>query len=122
MTVATAIFLRDREVLEQILTPVAAGNLCTNCRQPIAQGRFHWLDDDGQPQRGQGFYAGEIMSFTSWRHTDGTPGRGCGSLVLPARRCPECGAFDSIKVRDTGYGSDCTCTACGWNEYFDRGD
>jgi hypothetical protein len=121
----TALYLRDREALEEIITQESAGERCTYCKRPIAQGMFHWLDEAGSPQRmGDPVSPGAVMRFSDWRHADGTPGHGDdGDLVLPdTSRCPQCKAFGVITVRDTGYGSDCTCTACGWSKYFDRGD
>lgn len=120
---AANVLLRPGEVLEEIVTPVTAGELCTYCGRPIVQGRFHWLDDNGQPQRMDALYGGAVMSFPSWRHSDGSEGHGEDRhLVLPKRRCPDCGAFDSLLERDTGYGSDITCSACGYSRYYDRGD
>lgn len=118
------ILIRDREVLEAIITPESDGNRCTYCEKPIVQGRFHWNDEHGEPVRSHSSHGGDIQSFPDWRHVDGTPGHGADlvSLVLPKDRCPSCRAFDSIDIRDTGYGSDCTCTACGWHTYYDRGD
>lgn len=113
---------REREVLERISTPESEGNVCGYCEKPIAEGWFHWLEDDGQPHRMDPMYGGEIESYPSWRHADGSPGHGDLSTVYPKYRCPGCKAFDTVNVRDTGYGSDCHCTACGWHKYFDRGD
>jgi hypothetical protein len=110
------IHLREREVLACILTPDSEGERCTYCKKPIVEGRFYWLGEDGQPRRQDPAWGlGErIMTFPSWRHADGSPGHGDdGHLVLrDANRCPRCKSFDTISIRDTGYGSDCTCTAC----------
>lgn len=120
---AAHVFLRPREVLEEIITPVSSGELCTYCELPIVLGRFHWLDDSGQPQRSDAMFGGAVMSFPSWRHANGSEGHGGErTLVLPKPRCPDCGAFDSLSDRDTGYGSDITCSACGSSHYYDRGD
>jgi hypothetical protein len=120
------VFLRDREVLDLIITAESAGERCVYCRLPVVQGRFHWLNDDGTPVlQGGVSNSGEIVRFPSWRHADGSPGHGVdGYLVIAEGRCPECGAYDSdaLSRRDTGYGDDVTCTACGWNKYFGRGD
>lgn len=117
-----AIFLRPREVLEEIVTPVTSGDLCTYCEKPIVEGRFHWLDDNGEPRLYAPMFGGEVQSFPSWRHADGTDGHGDLRIVSPKRCCPECGAFDTLSDRETGYGSVGTCSACGWSRYFDRGD
>jgi len=118
------ILLRPREVLERIITPESEGERCTYCKKPIAQGSFHWLGEDGQPRRSDPMYGGQIQSFRDWRHADGTPGHGQdGHLVLrDSHRCPQCREFDTITRRDTGYGTDSACTACGWSKYYDRGD
>jgi hypothetical protein len=125
MSVTTeGILLRPREVLERIITPVSEGERCTYCKKPIAEGRFHWLGEDGQPRRSHPSFGGEIESFPDWRHADGTPGHGHdGRLVMRDNdRCPECGEFDTITRQETGYGCNSECTACGWHKYFDRGD
>ena len=64
------------------------------------------------------------MSFPGWRYADGTPGHGGdGHLALKdSSRCPPCGKSGILDRRETGYGTDCTCTACGRNQYSGRGD
>jgi hypothetical protein len=124
---AVTVHLREREVLVRIVTPESEGDRCTYCKKPAVKGEFYWLGEDGQPARSDPHWGdGSIMTFRDWRHADGSPGHGKdGNLVLrDTNRCPECKAFGTITARDTGYGSDCTCTctACGWNQYFDRGD
>ncbi|WP_100475669.1 hypothetical protein [Mycobacteroides abscessus] len=117
------VFLRPREVLEEIVTPVTVGQLCTFCDLPIVQGRFHWLDENDQPQRYDQAFGGAVMSFPAWRHANGTAGHGQDrTLVFPKPRCPDCGAFDTLSERDTGYGTDTTCSACSSSHYYDRGD
>lgn len=115
-------FLRPREVLEEIITPVTSGERCVYCGKPIIQGSFHWLDDDGEPVRSLPMFGGEVQSFPSWRHADGSDGHGDLRVVSPKRRCPACGAFDTLTDRDTGYGTEVTCSGCGGNHYYDRGD
>ena len=102
---------------------MTSGELCVYCNLPIVLGRFHWLDSNDQPQRYDRMFGGAVMSFPSWRHANGSEGHGQDrDLVLPKPRCPDCGAFDSLSDRDTGYGSDITCSACGGSRYYDRGD
>lgn len=57
------VFPRPREVLEEIVTPVTVGQLCTFCDLPIVQGRFHWLDENDQPQRYDQAFGGAVMIF-----------------------------------------------------------
>lgn len=125
----TQLLLRPTEVLDAIITPESDGNVCVYCEKPIVQGRFHWTDEHGEPRRNDAMYGGGIMDFPSWRHADGTEGHGVTrfgefdhGVILPKYRCPQCQAFDTVDQKDTGYGSLCNCTACGWHAYYDRGD
>jgi hypothetical protein len=132
-TDGATILLRTREVLEKTITGLAAGDLCTYCDRPIVQGLFHWNDERGQPLREDPMYhggkPGPVQSFPSWRHADGTEGHGVHrfgpndhGVILTKDRCPDCGAFDSLTRRDTGYRDLLDCAECSYHSYYDRGD
>jgi len=97
--------------------------VCKNHGVPIVQGTFTW-GIHSHPM-----YGGALETFPCWRHADGSAcvGMQGGKMTelsssWPVPACTTCGALDQFDRRDTGYGWDVTCRACGDNNYYDTGD
>jgi hypothetical protein len=83
------------------VVPVNVGRICASCEAPVTYA----------PETGR----------SSWRHTDPTtPEHG---WVDPMSQCPTCGERSAVwEVRDTNWGIQSDCAACGYSHYMSIGD
>jgi hypothetical protein len=55
-------------------------------------------------------------------HADGSEPHDGKIVNCVKPRCGACGEYGTVTVRDTGYGDETNCSACGSSTYYDRGD
>jgi hypothetical protein len=116
------LYTRDREVQMRIVREDAG--ICKTTGKPLTEGEFAWdhrITDDPFGERGP-WILGED-SFTSVRHTDGTPSCATsGSGCTPKDQCRKCGAYESFDRAQEPYGDRVTCRECGDSNWYSIGD
>ncbi len=88
---------------------------CKDCNEPMVKVKANQHVDHN------GYTYTHSLDFL-YLHADGAGPHDGNITNCVQERCTQCRAYGTTTTRDTGYGDEVNCSACGHSAYFDRGD